>query len=420
MQWLLYSAGALGWSMISFALMSQHMVRYAPPQPNPHGWPLLAASGMVGAAMLVGRIFDAISDPLIGNLSDRTRTRWGRRRPFMAAGIVPMVGAFILVFTPPWQTEGLHNVIYLGVVLVFFMVAFTLYVGPYLALLPEISRTPAERMALSTMLGVALLTGTALGAIGAPGLAAKLGFPGMAVTLGLAGFVAMLAPFAVREQPRPSGPPPVGLIAAIQAVWANPPFRPYIVSQILIMTTLNTVITSAVYFAQVLLGKPTEYGSVIMGVVMGAAALGFVPVNVLARRLGKRRTFQITMIWLGCGLALLGAFPFLGVRAIGPWLGALALMGLPLGAVFILPNALLADIVDADAERSGQRREAIHFGVQALGTKMSYGLSSLMTGLILGLGNSPDHPLGVQLILPFAAVFPLLAAWVFVYYPIEK
>jgi len=419
-QWWLYSAGSLGWAMINFALSTMFMFRYAPAQPNANHWPILTTTVLAGLAMFSGRIFDAISDPLVGHYSDRVRTRWGRRRPFMAAGLPPLILSFILVFTPPTAQQSAWNAAYLAAALSVYVVAFTLYVGPYLALLPEISTTPAERVHLATLLGVFSLVGTALGGVGAPWLTQRFDFLGMAVVIGAVGMLFMLLPFLVQE--RADLPPPTGLpfLASLRSVWDNPPFRPYLVGQVLLMMTLNAILSTANYFAVCILGKETAFGSVVIGVAIGAAAAGMAPVNWLALRWGKRRAFQLCMLWLSAGLFGVGAASFLLVGQVLPWLAALGLTGLALSGVFVLPNAMLADVVDADAERTGTRREAVHYGIQALGTKMSAGLSAIVVGLVLTLGHTAQEALGVQLVLPVAGMFPLLAAWAFQRYPIDS
>lgn len=90
-----------------------------------------------------------------------------------------------------------------------------------------------------------------------------------------------------------------------------------------------------------------------------------------------------------------------------------------MSALLLLPNAILADIVDEDTKQTGTQRGAIYFGIQAMVITVSSGLATVLTGFILMLGKTPIQPLGVQLVYPVAGLFALGAAWMLTFYPLE-
>lgn len=108
-----------------------------------------------GLAMLLGRICDSLTDVVVGWASDRSRSRLGRRRVFLIAGLLPMVVTPALLFFPPAAPGSFANTLWLFALLALYFVSFTVYVAPYLALIPEIAWTQQERVSLGTLLALA-------------------------------------------------------------------------------------------------------------------------------------------------------------------------------------------------------------------------------------------------------------------------
>lgn len=420
MQWILYLIGSFGYALLYTTLLNMHIYRYDPGDPNPYGWPILASSALVGVAALVGRLFNPLSSIVTGYLSDQSRSRWGRRRPFMAIALLPMLAGFVFVFTPPLPYVSSWNALYLALMLIVFFVSFSAYMTPYLALLPEIARNNEQRVKLSTLIAMFNLLGNAMGLIAAPWLVERVGFMNMALMLGAIAFVALITPLAIKEDPKLPSPKHLPLWNSLQIIAQNPAFRPYIASQLPMWITINIIYLCSNYLVVALLHRQIGYGTVVNGAVLAGTILGFVPANLIVKRWGKKAALQIITIYLGCNLIAIGIWPLWARDNVALCLTLLTLFGMGLSGLFMLPNAMLADIIDEDTKQTKAQRGAIYFGIQAMVIAVSSGVASLLAGAILMLGKTPVQPLGTQLVYPVAGLFAFGAAWILSFYPLEK
>src|SRR5690606_8695796 len=144
---MLYGSGYLGIALTTYIVSTWVTYAYAPPAGR--GLEPLLPVGLVGIAVAIGRVVDAVADPLVGLWSDGARTRWGRRRPFIVAGAPLLALSFWLLWTAPPAWSDAVTFAYLAIVLSLFFFFFTVVVAPYLALLPEISRDRRQRLQLA-------------------------------------------------------------------------------------------------------------------------------------------------------------------------------------------------------------------------------------------------------------------------------
>lgn len=177
---------------VGSALIVQWLLYYYCPPENSELMPLAPIFAM-GIVILFGRIVDAISDPLIGYWSDKTITRWGRRKPFIVIGFVLMALSQILVWIPLIQSESIINAIYAAVLLGVFWFGFTASVAPYLALLPEIATRKEDRVKLSTFQAFFSQISLVISGVVVPVLLGLLGFLNTSMVLALIGLTAMLS-----------------------------------------------------------------------------------------------------------------------------------------------------------------------------------------------------------------------------------
>jgi GPH family glycoside/pentoside/hexuronide:cation symporter len=418
LRWLLYGIGSFGYSLVYTTLMQMHLYRYDPGIPNPDGFPVMASSALVGVAALLGRIFNPVACMAIGYFSDRTRSPWGRRRPYMAIALPPLIIGFILVFTPPVPDNSVWNAVYLTLTFILFFLAYAAYLTPYQALLPELSQTSEQRVRLSTFMSIFTLVGFATGAIAAPWLLGQFGFLQMALILAGVASISLIAPLGVQENLHLPPTKTLPFWQTIQIVCQNSLFQPYILSLIALFMTVNIFFTSSNYFVTALLGKPLGFGSVMNSFVFMGVMLGFLPLGSIVKRWGKRTTLQIFLVGLGCCLLGLSIWSLSSQHSIQFCLLLIALIGVMLAGVTTLPNTLLADIIDAD-EKAGVQRGAIYFGFQSMVITVTSGLASLVTGWSLTLGKTAMAPLGVQLICVLAGLFALIAAFTLSFYPLK-
>ena len=419
-KWLPYITGIMGLLLINNALLTMLIYRYDPGIPNPNNLPFLVPSALVGIAMLVSRLGGAMTQPIVGHISDHYCSRWGRRRPFLAITIVPLVVSFFLLFNPSVNYSRIEHIVYSIILLCLLNLALAIYQVSYLAWLSSLTQTPEQRITLSSLMAIFAILGASIGGIGSPLLVDKYGFPGMALALGVISFIALSMPLMVKEEIIPAKIESPTFWISLGSALQNQSFRSYIAGFSSAEIAISIVSACPAFLAVALLGKDLSFGTVVNGIILGSGVMGFMVVIPLAKHWGKRRAFQWAMLWLGCGLIIVGILPLLVGKALTPWLLLLLFSNLGSSSFFILPNAMLPDVIDRDERNFGVRREAIFFGTRGLLQNMSQGMGVFLAGILLMLGKTPAQPWGVQLAFPVAGLFALAAAWAFVFYPIEE
>lgn len=416
----LYGSGYLGIALITYVIGAWITYFYAPP-PHSGLWQFMPPA-WAGLAFAIGRIVDAVADPLVGVWSDRHRGKRGRRIPFLRASAVPLALSFAILWLPPRGASPIAAFIYLTLTLGAFFTLYTVYVAPYLALLPQLSRSEADRLNLSVWQGIFNVVGIAIGALAAGMIASALGFGWMGVILGAITLVSLVIPAWMVREPASTEAEiaDMGVVPSIRSTLANRPFRTYVAGQFCFWFGLNAVLINAPYLVTVVAGKGEVEASIALGVAILASVAAF-PVFVrIAKRYGLRQSLIVSMIWFAVVLFLAGLVgrPFMPFTAYTQVLLVNFLAGVPIAALLVLPNPLMAEITDYDERATGKRREAIYFGVQGLIVKASMALSSVLaTQMLSRLGYTPDAPWGVLAIGPMAGLFVLLGITIFRRYP---
>jgi GPH family glycoside/pentoside/hexuronide:cation symporter len=341
-----------------------------------------------GWAVGLSRIWDAINDPLFGQFSDRLRTRWGRRRVLLLFGAVPLGITFMMMwFVPPFGQLGLA--VYYALTFILFDTFFTMVHVGYNALTPELTLDYDERSTLNGYRMVFSISGT----LGAIVLATVLSWyilqPRVLYALigvGL-GFVSMIPPYIVfavtHERPAEEQPAPLPLGQALRATLGNHPFRLVMGLYLLSWTTASILAAVLVYYANYYLRVPEQANYFVLA-AQGMAIL-FIPVTVwLARRLDKRRAFILgSATWIVVLLAI-SALP---ASAVG-WAYLLAaLNGFGIAVAYVIPWAMVPDIVEVDQARTGQRREGSYYAFASFFQKLATGMVIWAMGQALALSG---------------------------------
>ena len=352
-------------------------------------------------AVAAGRVWDAVNDPLFGLLSDRIRTRWGRRRVLLLFGAVPLGLSFAMMWlVPPWSPLALTA--YYAVALILFDTVFTAVHVGYNALTPEMTADYDERSSLNGYRMVLSISGT----LGAIILATVLGwfvedsrllFAIVGAGLGLVSMVPPLVVFAVtQERAAEEQPAALPVRQALKMTLGNRPFRLVMGLYLLSWTTASILAANLVYFANYYLRVP-EQATYFVLVAQGSAIL-FIPLWVwVARRLDKRRAFLLgTASWIA---VLLGIF-LLGPDQVGLAYALAALAGSGIATAYVLPWSMVPDIIEYDEVRSGQRREGSYYAFASFFQKLATGAALWAMGQALALTgyiNPPTSgPLPVQ------------------------
>lgn len=415
---LRYGTGYVGIALVTQTMLLWLAYFYAPPPEA--GLPTLLPIAWVGYALLFGRIIDGLADPLVGAWSDATRSRLGRRRPFMLYGAAPLALTFGALWWEPLALSAVGRMVYLTVTVSLFLFFFTVYTAPYLSLLPELATGRGARVRLATWQGVAQIVGLGIAMIGSGLLVERFGFTGMGVGLAAFAFITYLIPaLTIREEPREHAPTP-GVLESVRLTLRNRPFVYYVVSHLLFWIGFNAVVVAAPYLVTVLMGGSEGDTAIALAVAFVVAVLTFPFIG----RLSATRGLKATMLWsMGALVAALLLWGLVGrfdipVPVFWQGLAVFLVAGFSVAGLFVIPNALIAEIVDYDERLTGMRREAMFFGVQGLLVKIAMGLSSFgATQLLESGGFTGTRAAGVLWIGPLAAVFVLAGALVFNGYP---
>jgi glycoside/pentoside/hexuronide:cation symporter, GPH family len=416
---LLYAVASIGNSALFWSQSALLLFFYAPPPEA--GLPTRIPLALVGILLGIGKFIEVFDDPLIGWWSDRTRGRWGRRIPFLLLG-TPVLGlSFWLIWTPPADSESVLNVIWFFVMVEIFFLARTIVEAPYDALQAELVKTSSERVSLGAWKVFFAVIGAVIGLVFSGTLADAFGFGGMGLILGLAAVGAlylMLFGLWGRGTLTPSTSvvdEPVPLFASLLGALRSRPFLALAASFMLFNLGYQMLVGVLSYYIVVIhglrLGDLMWFtGGVTIFIVLALPALTFA-----AHRFSKRAIYAGSMAALGAYLVFLtlGAYePFVpGVDFFIQALVLVSLTGLGFAALFLFPGAMVADLIDEDARRTGQGRAAIFYGMFKTLEKVAQAMSVVTLSAILALlGNSRDQPFGIVAVMPIAGAFVLAGA----------
>ncbi|MGC9520672.1 MAG: MFS transporter [Anaerolineae bacterium] len=373
-------------------------------------------------AAVIGVLWDAINDPLVGVWSDKLRTRWGRRRPFLLIFAVPYGLAFLLLWwAPPWENQVL--------LMIHVMLAYaisdtfqTLVVVPFHALTPEMTSDYDERTSLASYRMFFNFLASLAGGVAAPmivdatlaaGGTQQQGYLLASAVFGATSILPyLLIFFTVREKAQPQQQTEmVSLRQTIRKAWENVPFRYATALYVLNWVTFDLVASVLPFFivywvaqGNLLLtvpglGMPVE--SAVLG-IMAVVALPALPLWFwMARRLGKRIAYMIAIaFWALIMLAL----NFLPPMQIGLVLGMAVLMSFSYSAAHMLPDAIFPDVIDWDELRTGERHEGIYYGAKNFIRKLTTALAIFLVLQVLGWLGYQKPPDQATLFMQPAAV----------------
>ena len=324
------------------------------------------SAALAGTIPLIGRIADAISDPLMGRLSDRSRWKAGRRRPFFLIGMVPFGVSFAALW---WNTEGMTEADALSfytTLYVLFSLSTTVIAVPYLAIIPEMTSTYNERTALNAWRAAGAVLGALLAAAALQPMADAFG--GGPQGYQKAGLVAgawmiVFWPFIHRvtfERPDRTTTPGAGLWTSIQSLLKHAAFTRLTGLYILGWIAIDLTSTMFLYYFTWWLGRPEDF-KWTLGLFLGMVALSLPLWNAIARRVDKHTIFLLGAgSWIGSQALLFYADADLARGWI--FLGA-AIGGIGYAAADMIPWSMLGEVVDEDELNTGQRREGVYFGL---------------------------------------------------------
>ncbi len=394
------------------------------------------AAGLAGVIIALGKIWDAVTDPVAGYLSDRTKTRWGRRRPWLLFGSFPLFIATIIMFTNP-QLDTQAALFVWG--LLAFMLLNTTYTAvniPYNSLTPELTRDFHERTALNGYRFAFAVIGTIVAAGAALPIVKlfpdrNIGFSAMGTIFGGVMLItALITFFSVREPERKDVEVTGNFIKTYLKVFRNKPYLLILATYTLHITALTVIMSVAIYYFKYI--HHSEDATTVAMVLLLVTAMVTIPLSVvISKRLGKKLVYGSGMAILGGMLVVvffIGHLSLFGIEAVNLATYMMVPAGIGLGLTYAMPYAMVPDAVEYDYLVTGERTEGAFYGVWTFGIKIGQAIALAITGGVLSLvGYVPEvaqsalSQFGIRLLLgPISAFIFLLAIVALRFYPINE
>ncbi len=376
----------------------------------------------VGILLLAARLWDVVTDPLVGALGDRIDTRLGRRKTLILIGTPLLLLSVDQLFRPPDGAGMLHL---LGWSFLVYL-AWTLVSLPYTAWGAELSRNYDQRSSITGSREGFVIVGMLL-AIVLPAVMVPDGSPGEALAW-LAGMLWISVPLAIGAAlllvPEPRNLlPPVPWRDGVRLLRENKPFFRLLIAYILNGLANALPATLFLLFAQHVLVAEDWAGAML--ITYFAAGLLGIPLWLwLSRRIGKHRAWACSMLWAA---AIFVWVPFLGEGDAWLFLIICLFSGLSLGIDMALPASIQADLVDRDTARGGGQRTGLFFGLWGMATKLALALAVGLAFPLLALSgfdasdSNPDGLLALGLLYGLAPIpFKLAAVWLMWGFPVDR
>lgn len=434
-----FAIGQLGWSILGGIITSWLVYFYQPDQTMidaghevylKQGFIVFGVITIIGIVTMVARIFDAFTDPLIASASDNSKHRLGRRIPFLRYAAFPFALVTVLVFMVPNNGVTALNHIWFIVMLLLFYLFMTLYCTPYNALIPELGKTQNDKINISTYISITFILGTAL-AYGSPfiwdifitnGMGRMTAIRVTFAILATLALIFMLVPaFFINEKDySDTKPSNTKAFKSLIKTFKNKDFLTFVGSDVFYWIALTLFQTGLAFYVVNLLGLEETMVTVLFVVMTATSFIFYMPVNVIAKKIGKKKLVIIGFMLF----ALVFLFAsFIGKYSFSPtlqgYLMAIA-AAIPMAILGILPQAIVADIAQAESISTGENREGMFFAARTFSFKLGQSVSILLFTSLATIGQATGSGLGYRIALYCAVGFTLIGAFILTRYNEKK
>ncbi len=386
----------------------------------------------------LGKIVDAVTDPLVANLSDKCTHKAGRRMPFLRWAAIPYALSVLLIFYAPFSRGSWANAVWVGFFLVTYYTAYTLYFIPKNALVPEIIPDARDRvgyygistaffMGSSSFMYAATLFVNLLKNAGlSPLWAWRTVFTGFAA-IGVTCLLLSAYAFEEKDYVAPNVRPRESLLHSCTQVLKNKNFLLFAAGDLFSGVSMAFFQTAMLYYITMLLFVPESQSFLVMLSAIGVALCLFPLIIKISRKYNKK----LPLVAASIVFTVVFAFIFFGdeIAALAPgyelYIG-LALgvvVAFPFAAINILPQSILSDIIQQDSLESGINREGIFSATKTFIEKCASALAMMVVSSVLAIGAGAGESvglLGVKLTGIFAGGFSLLSLMFFLLYNDNK
>ena len=392
---------------------------------------------IAGMALLLSKLtWDMINDPIFGYLSDKTRSRWGRRRPYMFFAAVPLALSFWLLFSLPQGMQGFAAFIAIFGAYILFDTFHTMISMAYYAMTAELTTDYDERTSITSVRMGFSIVGYILGAAAttiiagvlrdSAGFSLKASWSTVALIFGtLSMIVVLITAFTVKNKPVVNDKPSeLKLFTAIGSTFKNKPFRILMIISALVSISFTLITSLLPYYLIYQLNMEAQLSFVMLTLLL-TVALFIYPTKLISDKIGKGKTYAFgltlsTFVFIAFFFLPKGPTMMIYVLAV--------LAGIGLTGQWVFPGSMVPDVVEIDEKQTGERREGIFFGIWAMVGKITGAFAIALGGWALelfgyveGVAQTPQALLGIRLFFAIApAVLFVVCIPLLLKYPINK
>lgn len=444
----IFAIGQLGWSILGGIVNTWLVTFYLPTKDAvenqgakfyiPTGLVILGLLTVLGLISFICRIFDAVTDPWIASLSDRSKNPKGRRIPFMQKAAIPFAVITVLVFCAPVETISGINIAWVLIFLILFYLFMTMYCTPYNALISEFGKTQDDRMYISTAISLTFFFGTLIAYLpfvfAAP-LQASVGYAWSYriwfIVLAAIALVCMMIP-CIKLKERDfvdAQPSETDAFKSLTKTFKNKNFLRFAASDIAYWIGLTLFQTGLPFFVKVSMALDEFYTTVFLGAMTVLSACFYPFVSRMVAKHGKKKL--VICGFLGLALAyvvtaLIGVVP--GLTGMLPGVLIVVIAAFPMALLGIIPQAIVADVAEEDGIVTGEKREGMFFAARTFAMKFGQSVAMLVFTSLAVLGTTQDltsndltaSPVGLRIIAIVAVCFCVLGAVILTAYDEKK
>lgn len=347
--------------------------------------------GLAGIAIVFVRIAEILASPLCGYFANHIQTRWGRRRPFLLFGAIPAGIAFVVLFWGPPLTSQITIFVWALMSFLIVSLLFTVMNIPYSALTVDLTPDPHQRTVLNAWRIAWATVGALMAAATVQPLlnlfpTALTGYRAIGILFGTVIVISTLTTFVtVRETKHPvEGSSKEGFIFSHKLALTSRKLVLFLVSYLVTMTAVSLTSAAIPYYFKYILHRE-NMASPAIGILIVASIL-FIPFWVLlSKRIGKKISYIMGMVWMGIFIFLISIFAT-GLT-ITTLIGGMVVVGFGYAAIAALPLAILPDVIDDHYNATGRRHEGIAYGLWLVAAKSGMLLAAGIFGAVLSFTN---------------------------------
>ncbi len=457
-QMWIFAIGQLGWSILG-GIINAWLVAFYLINDKTHdgGVKFLIPSGLViggfltvlGLITALCRVWDAVTDPMVANLSDNSKNKKGRRLPFMRFAAIPFAIITVLVFLAPVENAEASgnyaaNIAWVAIFLVLFYTFMTIYCTPYNALISEFGKTQEDRMNISTYISLTYFAGTLLaytpfvfGGLLQGSLGYYWSYRVCFIVLAIIACVCMLLPtFLLKEtdfvEAKPAG---TNAFESLGKTFKNKDFRVFTASDIMYWIGLTLFQTGLPFFVTVSMKLADSYTMIFMGAMTVLSACFYPVVNGLVKKFGKKKLtiagfFGLALAYLITAICSITQKDLKDANVLSYVYGVLICIvaALPMALLGIIPQSIVADVAEKDSIESHENREGMFFAARTFAMKLGQSIAMLAFTSLAILGTTQDvtkndisaNPTGLMIVAIVAVVFCCLGAVILMFYNEKK